>query len=162
MNVIKLILRIRFENSSSAYVHTVSFFFSFSLHGVAVHQRSSTSSTHDRDESRDFMTQVNYTKVGSVSSWYFLGNFIFFSFLSRLNFHVKKIFYIQGYISKNWKISLISRYFPFDVIYIFNNIFNEINIEILSKFIAILTSVKNFETIIDYNYKNGNGILEME
>lgn len=68
MNVIKLILRIRFENSSSAYVHTVSFFFSFSLHGVAVHQRSSTSSTHDRDESRDFMTQVNYTKVGSVSS----------------------------------------------------------------------------------------------
>lgn len=51
--------------------------------------------------------------------------------------------------------------FP-SMLYIFNNIFNEINIEILSKFIAILTSVKNFETIIDYNYKNGNGILEME
>lgn len=155
-------LKIRFENSSSAYVHTVSFFFSFSLHGVAVHQRSSTSSTHNRDESRDFMTQVNYTKVGSVSSWYFLGNFIFFFLFISIKFSCKKnILYPGIYLEKLENFTNFKN-FPFDVIYIFNNIFNEINIEILSKFIAILTSVKNFETIIDYNYKNGNGILEME
>lgn len=93
-----------------------------------------------------------------IFSWEF---YFFFLFIS-IKFSCKKnILHLGIYLEKLENFTNFKN-FPFDVIYIFNNIFNEINIEILSKFIAILTSVKNFETIIDYNYKNGNGILEME
>lgn len=93
-----------------------------------------------------------------IFSWEF---YFFFLFISIKFSYKKNILYPGIYLEKLENFTNFKN-FPFDVIYIFNNIFNEINIEILSKFIAILTSVKNFETIIDYNYKNGNGILEME
>lgn len=149
IKIIRLILRNnqRWQDPTREFLESMrfflSFFFSYSLHGVAVHQRSSTSSTHDRDESRDFMAQVNYTKVGSVSSWYFLGNFIFSSLLSR-NCRVKKCILHLGiyiYISKNWKILLISsksfkilRSRCYIYIYMCLNIFNEVNIEIYHYF----------------------------
>lgn len=62
---------------------------------------------------------------------------------------------------KNFANLVIIRYFALDVIYIYIclNIFNEANIEILSKFITILTSVRNFERINGYNYKTRNGIV---